>query len=61
MNEARSLHGSCAASNYVYVASGTFWDFYAYDEFDRPLYASKNLQSIERIDMNAIHCGWELL
>ena len=46
MKERRSRHGSCAVANYVYVACG---------------WSDKHLQSIERINMDAIDDGWEEL
>ena len=50
MNVSRCYHGSCAAANYVYVAGGQMGD--------KPIVY---LQSIERINMNAIDDGWEEL
>ena len=52
MNVSRSDHGSCAVANYVYVACGQN------NDSGEPV---KNLQSIERINMNAIDDGWEEL
>ena len=46
MKERRIRHGSCAVANYVYVACG---------------WSDKHLQSIERINMDAIDDGWEEL
>ena len=52
MNVSRSNHGSCAVANYVYVACGQDYE---------QNFRVKYLQSIERINMNAIHRGWEEL
>ena len=53
MNVSRNRHGSCAVANYVYVACG-----YRDDYSSQPI---KYLQSIERINMDAIDDGWEKL
>ena len=51
MHEGRSDHGSCAVSNYVYVSCGQ-------TDGGRLI---KYLQSIERINVDAIDDGWEEL
>ena len=60
MNVARSAHGSCTVANYVYVACGSYKIITCpqYDNYD---YCIRNLQSIERINMNDIYGGWEEL
>ena len=51
MNVSRYYHGSCAVANYIYVACGVMSNKSRYEY----------LQSIERVNMNAIDDGWEIL
>ena len=53
MQVPRSHHGSCTVANYIYVACGRMHNSYG------PPF--EYLQSIERINMNAIDDGWEEL